>query len=168
MQTKTAYASPADKATDNRTFTVYEGKTLQLPILSMNDMKIVASNDAEAFVQKSIHDPEMNGMPLMNLYRGHGFILQPLNSTTAHVLVVVDEKKALEMMAMVHHTYNLLGYTLIYDETTVLLTLPPQDETDNTADQSMNSPSRDTDESDVESRVPSRQAKLDVLGMEVA
>jgi len=168
QQEEAACPSPADKATDNRTFTVYDGKILQLPALTIADLRIASSPQGKAFVLERIHDEEMNGFPLVEFYKDHGLILQPLNSSTTHVLVVIDDEKALEMMAMIHHTYNLLGYTLIFDETTVFHTLSPRDESSDAENPVIGPQKTDESRSGALSSVPNRQEKLDVLGMEVA
>ena len=163
-----AYPSPAEKATDNRTFTVYGGKILQLPTLTMSDLRIASSPQGEAFVKEHLHMEGMIGFPLIDLYRDHGVILQPLNSTTSHVLLVLNDEKALDMMAMIHHTYSLLEYTLIFDETTVFHTLSERVE----SAESIEPVAASMDKEEVEAELPpkpqGRQSKLDVLGMEVA
>ena len=163
-----AYASPAEKVTDYRTYTVYGGKTLELPVLSMADLRGASSPSGEAFVKQTIHDESMNGFPLIELYGDHGIVLHPLNPTTSHVLVVVDAKKALEMLAMVHKAYELLGYTLIFDETTVLITLPPREESNDAGEVPSSSQGKEKPQDAVAPNVTSQQSKLDVLGMEVA
>jgi hypothetical protein len=163
-----AYASPAEKVTDDRTYTVYGGKTLELPVLSMADLRVASSPSGEAFVKQTIHDESMNGFPLVELYGDHGIVLHPLNPTTSHVLVVVDAKKALEMLAMVHKAYELLGYTLIFDETTVLITLPPREESNDVGEVPSSSQGKEKPQDAVAPIVTSQQSKLDVLGMEVA
>ena len=153
---------------ENRTFTVYEGKILQLPTLSMADLRIASSPEGKAFVQERIHDEDMNGFPLVDLYKDHGVVLQPLNPSTTHVLVVLNDEKALEMMAMIHHTYDLLGYTLIYDETTVFHTLQKREEEPSSENSARNPERKEDVESDNPPSMQNRQSKIDVLGMEVA
>ena len=169
MQTgNEAYPSPAEKATDDRTFTVYDGKILQLPTLTMADLRIASSPQGEAFVKEHLHKEGMIGFPLFDLYRDHGVILQPLNSTTSHVLVVLNDEKALDMMAMIHHTYSLLGYTLIFDETTVFHTLSEPVEPAESEEPTITPGQKEDEETVSVAKVQSRQSKLDVLGMEVA
>lgn len=163
-----AYPSPAEKATDDRTFTVHGGKILQLPTLTIADLRIASSPEGKAFVQERIHDEDMNGFPLVELYKDHGVVLQPLNSSTTHVLVVLNDEKALEMMAMIHHTYNLLGYTLIYDGTTVFHTREKREEETSSENSALNSENKKGAENDKTSTIHNRQSTLDVLGMEVA
>ena len=153
---------------ESRTFTVYEGKILQLPTLSMADLRIASSPEGKAFVQERIHDEDMNGFPLVDLYKDHGVVLQPLNPSTTHVLVVLNDEKALEMMAMIHHTYDLLGYTLIYDETTVFHTLQKREEEPSSENSARNPERKEDVESDNPPSMQNRQSKIDVLGMEVA
>ena len=153
---------------EERTFTVYDGKILQLPTLTMSDLRIASSPQGEAFVKEHLHLEGMIGFPLIDLYRDHGVILQPLNTTTSHVLLVLNDEKALDMMAMIHQTYSLLGYTLIFDETTVFHTLPEPVEPAE-SEEPTSTPGR---KEEVEAKLPpkpqGRQSKLDVLGMEVA
>jgi len=93
-------------------------------------------------------------------------ILQPLNATTSHVLLVVDDEMALVMLAMLNHTYQVMGYGLIYDSTTILS--EPQ-ATDHEGDATNGSMEPSTDASSGPSTgTPSSRATADVLGMEVA
>ena len=153
---------------EERTFTVYDGKILQLPTLTMSDLRIASSPQGRAFVEERIHTEGMNGFPLVELYRDHGVILQPLNSSTTHVLVVLNDEKALEMMAMIHHTYSLLGYTLIFDETTVFHTLSEPVESAEPQQTTITHDEENLNEVELPSKTQGRQSKLDVLGMEVA
>ena len=163
-----AYPSPAEKATDDRTFTVYGGKILQLPTMTLSDLRIASSPQGEAFVKEHLHMEGMIGFPLVDLYRDHGVILQPLNTTTSHVLLVLNDEKALDMMAMIHHTYSLLGYTLIFDETTVFHTLSKPVESAESVEPVAASMDKEEFEAEVPPKSQGRQSKLDVLGMEVA
>lgn len=161
-----AYISPAKKATVNRTFTVYGGRVIQLPVLDMANLKIAASQEARDFVRDHLHDSTTLGFPDMGLFKGHGVILQPLNATTSHVLLVVDDEMALVMLAMLNHTYQVMGYGLIYDSTTILS--EPQ-ATDHEGDATNGSMEPSTDASSGPSTgTPSSRATADVLGMEVA
>jgi hypothetical protein len=153
---------------EERTFTVYDGKILQLPTLTMSDLRIASSPQGRAFVEERIHTENMNGFPLVELYRDHGVILQPLNSSTTHVLVVLNDEKALDMMAMIHHTYSLLGYTLIFDETTVFHTLSEPVESAEPQQTTIKHDEENLNEVELPSKTQGRQSKLDVLGMEVA
>ena len=134
----------------------------------MADLRIASSPEGKAFVQERIHDEDMNGFPLVDLYKDHGVVLQPLNPSTTHVLVVLNDEKALEMMAMIHHTYDLLGYTLIYDETTVFHTLQKREEEPSSENSARNPERKEDVESDNPPSMQNRQSKIDVLGMEVA
>ena len=153
---------------EERTFTVYDGKILQLPTLTMSDLRIASSPQGEAFVKEHLHMEGMIGFPLIDLYRDHGVVLQPLNSTTSHVLVVLNDEKALDMMAMIHHTYSLLGYTLIFDETTVFHTLPERVEPAEPQEETIAPERKEGVEAELQPKSQGRQSKLDVLGMEVA
>ena len=153
---------------EERTFTVYDGKILQLPTLTMSDLRIASSPQGEAFVKEHLHMEGMIGFPLVELYRDHGVILQPLNSSTTHVLVVLNDEKALDMMAMIHHTYCLLGYTLIFDETTVFHTLPEPVEPAESEELTSTLVRKEEVEAELAPKHQDRQSKLDVLGMEVA
>jgi len=153
---------------EERTFTVYDGKILQLPTLTMSDLRIASSPQGRAFVEERIHTEGMNGFPLVELYRDHGVILQPLNSSTTHVLVVLNDEKALDMMAMIHHTYSLLGYTLIFDETTVFHTLPERVEPAESQEETIALERIEGIEAELQPKSRGRQSKLDILGMEVA
>jgi hypothetical protein len=153
---------------EERTFTVYDGKILQLPTLTMSDLRIASSPQGRAFVEERIHTENMNGFPLVELYRDHGVILQPLNSSTTHVLVVLNDEKALDMMAMIHHTYSLLGYTLIFDETTVFHTLPERVEPAESQEETIAPERIEGIEAELQPKSRGRQSKLDILGMEVA
>lgn len=153
---------------EERTFTVYDGKILQLPTLTMSDLRIASSPQGEAFVKEHLHMEGMIGFPLIDLYRDHGVILQPLNTTTSHVLLVLNDEKALDMMAMIHHTYSLLGYTLIFDETTVFHTLSEPVESAEPQQTTIKHDEENLNEVELPSKTQGRQSKLDVLGMEVA
>ena len=150
--------SQAEKATVNRTYTVGNRITLTLPLLPLHSLEIASSPEAEAYVTEHLHAVEMIGMPCVSLYADSGIILQPLDDTTAHVLVVVNDEVALRNMAMYHHTYSRLGYTLVYDKTTVLLTRSRKPESTSESKPSKASASAPS----------SQQTKLDVVGMEVA
>ena len=161
--------SPAEKATDNRTYTVSNRITLTLPLLPLHSLEIASSPEAEAYVTEHLHAVDMIGMPCVSLYADSGIILQPLDNTTAHVLVVVNDEVALRNMAMYHHTYSRLGYTLVYDETTVLLTRPQKPEPDTTSESTPPLKSTESKPSKASASAPSsQQTKLDVVGMEVA
>ena len=161
--------SQAEKATDDRTYTVSNRITLTLPLLPLHCLEIASSPEAEAYVTEYIHGVEMIGMPCVSLYADSGIILQPLDNTTAHVLVVVNDEVALRNMAMYHHTYSRLGYTLVYDETTVLLTRPQKSEPETTSESTPPPKSTESKPSKASASAPSsQQTKLDVVGMEVA
>ena len=169
METKKPCKSQADKATVNRTYTVSNRITLTLPLLPLHCLEIASSPEAEAYVTEYLHGVEMIGMPCVSLYADSGIILQPLDDTTAHVLVVANDEVALRNMAMYHHTYSRLGYTLVYDETTVLLTRPQKPEPDTTSESTPPLKSTESKPSKASASAPSsQQTKLDVVGMEVA
>ncbi len=168
MQTDTAYTSKADKATVNRTFTVSNGRTLTLPLLPIHSLEIASSPEAATFVVETLHDPINLGYPLVHMYNESGIILHPISKTTAHVLVVVDDGPALNTLAIYHHIYSKLGYTLIFDETTCLVDLPSESKPEGSNE---STPPTDDETKPMEASVatPSgKQTKLDVVGMEVA
>ena len=71
-------------------------------------------------------------------------------------------------VAMIHHTYNLLGYTLIFDETTVFHTLSEPVESAEPQQTTITHDEENLNEVELPSKTQGRQSKLDVLGMEVA
>jgi hypothetical protein len=155
--------SQAEKATVNRTYTVSNRITLTLPLLPLHSLEIASSPEAETYVT------DMIGMPYVSLYAESGIILQTLDTTTAHVLVVANDEVALRNMAMYHHTYSRLGYTLEYDETTVLLTRPQKPEPETTSESTPSPSSTEAKPSKASaSAASSQQTKLNVVGMEVA
>ena len=160
--------SPAEKATVNRTFTVSNGRTLTLPLLPIHSLEIASSPEAAALVIETCHDPINLGYPLVHMFRESGIILHPISKTTAHVLVVVDDGPALNTLAIYHHIYSKLGYTLIFDETTCLVDLPPES---NPGGSNESTSPTDNESNPMEASVSAssgKQTKLDVVGMEVA
>ena len=81
-------------------------------------------------------------------------------------MLVVDDEMALVMLAMLNHTYQVMGYELIYDTTTVLSESQAADNADGATNGSMGS-STDAS-SELSTGTPSSRATADVLGMEVA
>jgi hypothetical protein len=161
--------SQAEKATVNRTYTVSNRITLTLPLLPLHSLEIASSPEAETYVTEHLHTADMIGMPYVSLYAESGIILQTLDTTTAHVLVVANDEVALRNMAMYHHTYSRLGYTLEYDETTVLLTRPQKPEPETTSESTPPPSSTEAKPSKASaSAASSQQTKLNVVGMEVA
>jgi len=72
----------------------------------------------------------------------------------------------LVMMAMLNHTYQVMGYELIYDTTTILL---ESQAVDNDSGATNGSMEQSTDaSSELSTGTPSTRATADVLGMEVA
>ena len=161
-----AYTSPAKKTTVNRTFTVFGGKVIQLPVLDMANLQIAASQEAQDFVREQLHAPSTLGFPDTGLFKGHGVIFQPLDATTSHVLLAVDDEMALIMLAMLNHTYQVMGYKLIYDSTTMLVENPAADDGSAVTD---GNTGQTTDTSNgLSTGSPSLRTTNDVLGMEVA
>ena len=161
--------SPADKATVNRTFTVSNGRTLTLPLLPLHSLEVASSPEAAAHVVEYVHDTENIGMPHVHMYRESGIILHPINKTTAHVLVVIDDENGIKNIAVYHHIYSILGYTLVFDETTCLVELPQESKSGD----SNESPAPPRDMESVAkgasiSNPNGKQTKLDFVGMEVA
>ena len=70
------------------------------------------------------------------------------------------------MMAMLNHTYQVMGYELIYDTTTIL---SESQAVDNDGGATNGSMEQSTDaSSELSTGTPSTRATADVLGMEVA
>jgi hypothetical protein len=137
-------------------------------LLPLHSLEVASSPEAAAYVVEYLHDPIIIGMPLVDMYRESGIILHPISKTTAHVLVVVDDEPALNTIAKYHHIYSKLGYTLIFDETTCLVDLPPESKS---GDSNESTSPTDNESKPMEASVviPSgKQTKLDVVGMEVA
>jgi hypothetical protein len=156
------------KATVNRTFTVSDGRTLTLPLLSLHSLEVASSYEAAAYVVEYIHNPESIGMPHVNLFRDCGIIIQTLNNTTAHVLVVADDEQALNHIAKYHHTYSKLGYTLIFDETTFLAEMPKISKSGDSSESPSTPTGMESEPRGASASTPRTQTKLDVIGMEVA
>ena len=169
MQTDTVCNSQADKATVNRTYTVSNGRTLTLPLLPLHSLEVASSPEAEAYVVEYIHDSEIIGMPHVHLYADCGIIIQPLNKTTAHVLVVVDDERALNNIAKYHYTYSKIGYTLIFDETTFIVDPPQTPKSEDSSETPFPPTDIESKSSEASASVLSgKQTKIDVVGMEVA
>jgi hypothetical protein len=137
-------------------------------LLPLHSLEVASSPEAAAYVVEYLHDPIIIGMPLVDMYRESGIILHPISKTTAHVLVVVDDGPALNTLAIYHHIYSKLGYTLIFDETTCLVDLPPESKSGGSNEST--SPT-DNESKPMEASVVTlsgKQTKLDVVGMEVA
>ena len=159
-----------DKKTDEKTreYEVSGNQILTLPLLPLHSLEVASSPEAAAFVVETLHDPINLGFPLVHMYRESGMILHPISKTTAHVLVVVDDGPALNTLAIYHHVYSKLGYTLIFDETTCLVDLPPEWKPGGSNEST--SPT-DNESKPMEASVSAssgKQTKLDVVGMEVA
>ena len=70
------------------------------------------------------------------------------------------------MMAMLNHTYQVMGYELIYDTTTIL---SESQAVDNDGGATNGSMEQSTDaSSELSTGTPSTRATADVIGMEVA
>jgi hypothetical protein len=159
-----------DKKTEEKTreYEVSGNQILTLPLLPLHSLEIASSPEAAAFVVETLHDPINLGFPLVHMYRESGMILHPISKTTAHVLVVVDDGPALNTLAIYHHIYSKLGYTLIFDETTCLVDLPPESKS---GDSNESTSPTDNESKPMEASVVTlsgKQTKLDVVGMEVA
>ncbi len=164
-----------DKKTDKiiREYEVNDNQKLILPLLSIHQLEIATDEDAEQFVKEMIHDEGTLGFPLFSIYKKYGIMFQAIDATTAHVLLIINEKLSLETLAMFNHIYNRIGFNLIIDNMTVFR---PRftDEVYETSGENTEEISSQAKEVDLVSGeglsqdVKSEQLKLDVVGMEVA
>ncbi len=164
-----------DEKTDKiiREYEVNDNQKLILPLLSIHQLEIATDEDAEQFVKEMIHDEGTLGFPLFSIYKKYGIMFQAIDATTAHVLLIINEKLSLETLAMFNHIYNRIGFNLIIDNMTVFR---PRftDEVYETSGENTEEISSQAKEVDLVSGeglsqdVKSEQLKLDVVGMEVA
>ena len=164
-----------DEKTDKiiREYEVNDNQKLILPLLSIHQLEIATDEDAEQFVKEIIHDEGTLGFPLFSIYKKYGIMFQAIDATTAHVLLIINEKLSLETLAMFNHIYNRIGFNLIIDNMTVFR---PRftDEVYETSGETTEEISSQAKEVDLVSGeglsqdVKSEQLKLDVVGMEVA
>ena len=161
-----------DKKTDKiiREYEVNDNQKLILPLLSIHQLEIATDEDAEQFVKEMIHDEGTLGFPLFSIYKKYGIMFQAIDATTAHVLLIINEKLSLETLAMFNHIYNRIGFNLIFDKMTVFR---PRYTNETSAENTEQKPSQGKKVDNISSEglfqeTKSKQLKLDVVGMEVA
>ena len=161
-----------DEKTDKiiREYEVNDNQKLILPLLSIHQLEIATDEDAEQFVKEIIHDEGTLGFPLFSIYKKYGIMFQAIDATTAHVLLIINEKLSLETLAMFNHIYNRIGLNLIFDKMTVFR---PRYTNETSADNTEQKPSQGKKVDNISSEglfqeTKSKQLKLDVVGMEVA
>ena len=161
-----------DEKTDKiiREYEVNDNQKLILPLLSIHQLEIATDEDAEQFVKEMIHDEGTLGFPLFSIYKKYGIMFQAIDATTAHVLLIINEKLSLETLAMFNHIYNRIGFNLIFDKMTVFR---PRYTNETSADNTEQKPSQGKKVDNISSEglfqeTKSKQLKLDVVGMEVA
>ena len=164
-----------DEKTDKiiREYEVNDNQKLILPLLSIHQLEIATDEDAEQFVKEIIHDEGTLGFPLFSIYKKYGIMFQAIDATTAHVLLIINEKLSLETLAMFNHIYNRIGLNLIFDKMTVFRPRYTNEvyETSGETTEEISSQAKEvnTISSEGLSQVmKSKQLKLDVFGMEVA
>jgi len=156
-----------------RQYEVNEDQILTIPLMSIQQMEIATDDEAVRYVKEVIHHEHSYGYPLVEMYKKNGIILHPIDSTNAHVLLVINERSVLNTLAIFNHVYNRIGYNLIIDGSTVLRSPFPSSSDNSNEEMSEKLPSKD--DSKVEKAnenfpqdVSSEQLKTDVVGMEVA
>ena len=161
-----------DEKTDKiiREYEVNDNQKLILPLLSIHQLEIATDEGAEQFVKEMIHDEGTLGFPLFSIYKKYGIMFQAIDATTAHVLLIINEKLSLETLAMFNHIYNRIGFNLIFDKMTVFR---PRYTNETSADNTEQKPSQGKKVDNISSEglfqeTKSKQLKLDVVGMEVA
>ena len=161
-----------DEKTDKiiREYEVNDNQKLILPQLSIHQLEIATDEDAEQFVKEMIHDEGTLGFPLFSIYKKYGIMFQAIDATTAHVLLIINEKLSLETLAMFNHIYNRIGLNLIFDKMTVFR---PRYTNETSAENTEQKPSQGKKVDNISSEglfqeTKSKQLKLDVVGMEVA
>jgi len=141
--------------------------------LSIHQLEIATDEDAEQFVKEIIHDEGTLGFPLFSIYKKYGIMFQAIDATTAHVLLIINEKLSLETLAMFNHIYNRIGFNLIIDNMTVFRPRFTNEvyETSGENTEEISSQAKEVDlvsGEGLSQDVKSEQLKLDVVGMEVA
>ena len=161
-----------DEKTDKiiREYEVNDNQKLILPLLSIHQLEIATDEDAEQFVKEMIHDEGTLGFPLFSIYKKYGIMFQAIDATTAHVLLIINEKLSLETLAMFNHIYNRIGLNLVFDKMTVFR---PRYTNETSAENTEQKPSQGKKVDNISSEglfqeTKSKQLKLDVVGMEVA
>ena len=161
-----------DEKTDKiiREYEVNDNQKLILPLLSIHQLEIATDEDAEQFVKEMIHDEGTLGFPLFSIYKKYGIMFQAIDATTAHVLLIINEKLSLETLAMFNHIYNRIGFNLIFDKMTVFR---PRYTNETSAENTEQKPSQGKKVDNISSEglfqeTKSKQLKLDVVGMELA
>ena len=153
-----------------REYEVNDNQKLILPLLSIHQLEIATDEDAEHFVKEMIHDEGTLGFPLISIYNKYGIMFQAIDATTAHVLLIINDKLSLETLAMFNHIYNRIGFNLIFDKMTVFR---PRYTNETSAENTEQKPSQGKEVDNISSEglfqeTKSKQLKLDVVGMEVA
>jgi hypothetical protein len=161
-----------DEKTDKiiREYEVNDNQKLILPLLSIHQLEIATDEDAEQFVKEMIHDEGTLGFPLFSIYKKYGIMFQAIDATTAHVLLIINEKLSLETLAMFNHIYNRIGLNLIFDKMTVFR---PRYTNETSAENTEQKPSQGKEVDKISSEdlfqeTKSKQLKTDIVGMEVA
>ena len=161
-----------DEKTDKiiREYEVNDNQKLILPLLSIHQLEIATDEDAEQFVKEMIHDEGTLGFPLFSIYKKYGIMFQAIDATTAHVLLIINEKLSLETLAMFNHIYNRIGLNLVFDKMTVFR---PRYTNETSAENTEQKPSQAKEVDKISSEdlfqeTKSKQLKTDIVGMEVA
>ena len=73
------------------------------------------------YIEQVLHNPLALGYPdPTDEFGSLGFSLQPVDSTTARVLLVINHRPALDMLAKYAWCYEQMGYILLIDEHTIV------------------------------------------------
>jgi hypothetical protein len=108
----------AEKEEKQNHFLVSGNQVLELPRLSMGQLDLAMSDDAERFVRHTIHNEKMMGWPDTSDFKSEGFVIQPTSTNRARVILLIDHPSALTLLAMYVKTYEHIGYELVIDKDT--------------------------------------------------
>lgn len=73
------------------------------------------------YIEQVLHNPLALGYPdPTDDFGSLGFSLQPINPTTARVLLVINHQPVLDVLAKYAWCYEQMGYNLLIDEHTIV------------------------------------------------
>ena len=73
------------------------------------------------YIEQVLHNPLSLGYPdPTDDFGSLGFSLQPINPTTARVLLVINHQSVLDVLAKYVWCYEQMGYNLLIDEHTIV------------------------------------------------
>ena len=107
-----------------------QGTELMLQPLTEDEIEAIDLPKVCLYIEQVLHNPLSLGYPdPTDDFSSLGFSLQPINPTTARVLLVINHQPVLDVLAKYAWCYEQMGYNLLIDEHTIVREYLPRTST---------------------------------------